>query len=643
MTDASASCRHHPAIRLRALVLAIAAIWLSARWIFYGEIVRYTFLTLAAPFCHAVYILLILTLVNLLVASRRPLAALTGLELLAVYAMVSVGSAIMSCDMQSILITCMPYPVYTLDSPQKWADLIPGAVPDWLLVTDREAVAGFFRGNSTFWTWSTVLAWLRPAAIWACVLWVVVLTMQSLCGVLRKAWVEHERLTFPIVALPLAMATQPRTFFANRLLWLGFAIAAGITLLNGLNYLYPAIPAVPIKRQTIIPITSGPLSGPTTFTLGFYFFAIALGFMMPLDLGVSLWVFFILYRLQLAYVAVQGFPAESRAPFTESQAFGAYLAVFTSSVWRLRARLREAWVAAWGRTPSGASEEGRACRRAFAGATSGIVLLAWFLTCCGMQPAALAGFLIIYFAIAVMITRIRAEFGFPVHDMHVMGPGPALVRVFGAEAFNRGTLGMFATLHWMHRAYRGHVMPHQLEAMKLAGPDQRCLAAMGRAIVLATLVSVPICFVVFLQGFYGVGAASGHVNQWGTGYAREAFGQNLPTWLKNPAKPLPGEAIATGAGFVMALLLSYLRYLLPGFALHPLAYAVANSWGMANLWVPIMVGSLLKAAVLKGSGLRGYRTALPLFFGLMLGEFAVGCTWSLVGMFLDTPTYEFWP
>jgi hypothetical protein len=227
--------------------------------------------------------------------------------------------------------------------------------------------------------------------------------------------------------------------------------------------------------------------------------------------------------------------------------------------------------------------------------------------------------------------------------MHVMGPGPALVRVFGAEAFSRGTLGMFATLHWMHRAYRGHVMPHQLEAMKLAGGERGALSAMGRSVVIATLASVPICFAVFLQGFYDVGAASGHVNQWGTGYAREAFGQNLPTWLNNPARPLPGESIATGAGFAVALLLGYLRNLLPGWPLHPLAYAVANSWGMANLWVPIMIGSLCKAAVLKGWGLRGYRTALPLFFGLMLGEFGVGCTWTLVGMVINTPTYEFWP
>lgn len=632
-----------PPIRLRALLVGGAAIWLSAKWIFHGEIVRYSFVTLAAPFCHAVYILMFVTLANMAVSARRPETALTGLELLAVYAMVSVGSAIMSCDMQTILITMLPYPAHYIDTPSKWSDLIEGAVPSWLLVTDRDAAAAFFRGNARFWTMPTVMAWARPAAIWTCVLWVLVLTMQSLSTLLRKAWVEHERLTFPIVALPMAMASEPARFFSSRLLWLGMAIAGGITLLNGLNYLYPAIPAVSIKRQTVIPIASGPLAGPTTFTLAFYFFAVALGFLMPLDLGVSLWVFFIVYRAQLALVASWGFPPESRAPHAESQAFGAYMAVFLASIWRLRARLSEAWTAAWGRGNCGDRGESRAYRQAFVGAAVGLGLMYGFLAVAGMQPAAALGFLFIFFAIAVMITRIRAEFGFPVHDMHVMGPGPAMVRLFGAESFSRGTLGMFSALHWMHRAYRGHVMPHQLEAMRLAGPGARERSAMNRTLVLAALISVPLCFAVFLNGFYEVGAASGHVNQWGAGYAREAFGQNLPTWLRNPARRLPGEAIASGAGFAVALLLGYLRNLLPGFPLHPLAYAAANSWGMANLWVPIMIGSLCKAAVLKAGGLRGYRNALPFFFGLMLGEFAVGGSWTLLGMALKTPTYEFWP
>ena len=43
------------------------------------------------------------------------------------------------------------------------------------------------------------------------------------------------------------------------------------------------------------------------------------------------------------------------------------------------------------------------------------------------------------------------------------------------------------------------------------------------------------------------------------------------------------------------------------------------------------------------SGLSGYRRAEPFFLGLILGEFVVGAAWTLVGIGLHKPTYDFWP
>jgi len=45
--------------------------------------------------------------------------------------------------------------------------------------------------------------------------------------------------------------------------------------------------------------------------------------------------------------------------------------------------------------------------------------------------------------------------------------------------------------------------------------------------------------------------------------------------------------------------------------------------------------------VLRYGGLRLYRRALPLFFGLILGESMLGCTWSLIGLVFDVPSYSF--
>ncbi|MFQ3548551.1 MAG: DUF6784 domain-containing protein [Armatimonadota bacterium] len=104
-----------------------------------------------------------------------------------------------------------------------------------------------------------------------------------------------------------------------------------------------------------------------------------------------------------------------------------------------------------------------------------------------------------------------------------------------------------------------------------------------------------------------------------------------------------GHWFATGFGFGVALILAAARRQFVGFPLHPLAYAVANSWGMHNLWLPIMIGSISKSLCLKILSLKGYRLALMLFFGLMLGEITIGGFWILLGILLDRPMYQFWP
>ena len=49
---------------------------------------------------------------------------------------------------------------------------------------------------------------------------------------------------------------------------------------------------------------------------------------------------------------------------------------------------------------------------------------------------------------------------------------------------------------------------------------------------------------------------------------------------------------------------------------------------------------LVKFLILRYQGLRGYRTALPFFLGLILGDFVLAVTWTLIGMALGIETYK---
>lgn len=634
-------------IRFRALVVGVPLIALAGLWIFGGEmggqVQRYAFATWAAPFYNAIYILLVLSLLNLPLGRYASSVSLNRLELLAIYVMVSVGSAMISSDLQGILVTLMGYSTYFGDEFNKWGTLFDGALPTWLTVNDRAALTGFYNGNSTFWTPQHYMAWLGPALMWTLFIWALLFMMLCVNTILRKAWVERERLTFPIVALPMAMTEEPEAFFRNRLMWIGFAAAGGLTLLSGLAYIYPSIPSVPIKRVDYRIAESGLFAPLGNIRVAFYFFAISLGYLMPLDLSFSLYLFYILFKLEAVFVNLAGVPPESQFPYYASQAFGAYMAIFGAAVWGLRRHLRGVWEVAIGiRDPSEDVNEPMRYRSAVIGFGLCSFFLLAFSIAAGMAPVVALAFFVIYLALSVMITRIRAEFGFPVHDMHNMGPDQAMARVVGSGVFDRQTLGAFWLFYWFNRVYRSHPMPHQLEGMKAAGHDGRAQRSMFRAILIAGLVAVPVCFVVYLHGYYAWGASTAHINYWGVGYGRETFGK-LERFLRSPQLPNTGEGMGTLFGFGFALALSALRRRFVGFPFHPLAYAVANSWGMANLWLPIMIGSICKAVTLRGFGLQGYRKAIMFFFGLMLGEFAVGCSWTLYGLARGIPTYDFWP
>ena len=70
-----------------------------------------------------------------------------------------------------------------------------------------EAARRYFEGASGRIPWS---AWARPLAHWAAFLVPMYLAIFFLCGILRRQWVEVERLMFPLARVPLEFTEQER-------------------------------------------------------------------------------------------------------------------------------------------------------------------------------------------------------------------------------------------------------------------------------------------------------------------------------------------------------------------------------------------------------------------------------------------------
>jgi hypothetical protein len=620
-------------VRWRAFVVGAAFIPPLLYWQFQLEMKRYSFPTWAAPFYHVIFLMWWLALANLLLRRRWPRLALTGGELLLVYVMLSIAAGLFSVDLLAILVSTIAYPFQFPSAANEH-------LPRWLVVHDVTALRHYYSGYSSLYLPEHLRAWAGPVFWWSLFLLVLVGVMLGINWILRRQWIERERLSYPIAQLPLGMAMDTGAFIRQRALWIGFAVAAVITVVNGLHFWVPTIPTIPVKRQDLLPFfPNRPWNAIGWTEWSMYPFAIGLSFFIPLDLSFSIWVFFLLAKLELVAGAAAGYDASSKFPYPHQQSLGAYLAILLMALWMSRGYLRELVRAAFSRQ---AGPEERGNRWAILGVVAGTLFLLGFAIRAGMPPVVAVLFLGLYLALVVMITRIRAELGFAVHDLAWVGPHQQLVAVAGPATLGPGSLAGFGIFYGLVRRFTSHPMPHQLEGLKMAQVSGTAPRGMVIGILLAAFLGIVGGFWLYLHRYYQVGAESAYWNGWTVWLGAEAI-NTYTGWLNSAAPPDRGAAVALGFGFVFAWVLSLLRLRLAHFPLHPLAYAVAPSWGMANLWSCVFLAWLAKLVVLRWAGLKGYRRAGPFFLGLVLGEFVCGAGWTLLGVLIDQPSYDFWP
>ena len=98
-----------------------------------------------------------------------------------------------------------------------WQSLFWHYIPSWTSVTDKRGLANFFDGGSTFYphfaAWSTPLLW------WGLFLAALFSVMLSINFIFRRQWTENEKLSYPLIQLPLAMANPRSGFFRSKAMW----------------------------------------------------------------------------------------------------------------------------------------------------------------------------------------------------------------------------------------------------------------------------------------------------------------------------------------------------------------------------------------------------------------------------------------
>ena len=625
-----------PAVRTRpgcAVLLGLLLIPLNVYWVQYTECATgVAMATMASIFFSAVVSLLVVVLLNALVAKLRPPWALSAADLLLAYAMVSVATAVAGHDQLEVLVNTIAAPFYHATPENRWEALFGRYLDRPAMLTDPALLRAFWEGHRQP-TLPTVLTALRPFVFWLGFCVALYGTMLCLSLIFRPRWSEAERLSYPLLQIPLEVARGPVGVFRSRVFWCGCAVAGAIDLLNGIHALVPAVPglrvtAFDLQRQ---------FTSPTARALGYlpisaYPWVIGLGFLLPVEYLLSCSLFFWVWKLELLYGAL--YARGSRFPYVAEQSVGAYLGIALFSLWVARAHLKQVWNAML----HGLEVRG-VPRWALPGALLGTGVCLAYGHLLGMGwPVALVYF-VLYFTVALAIARVRAEMGVPAHDLLSAGPDRALVALGGSSALGPHNLTAFATLMWLNRAQRSHPMPHQLEGLELGARSGARPTPVAAVLALAALAGYGCGFVTMLYlGFrHGMSTVPTDASYFGFDAWRL-----LASQLDVPRPTDPNVAAAMGVGALITIGLLRLRTLFAGWPLHPIGYAVTSYFFGAILWLPLLLAYLLKSAVLRFGGLKVYRAWQPFFLGLILGDFTVGGMWSLVGVLTGWPTYRFW-
>lgn len=631
-------------VTLKSILISIVLIPINCYWVIEMEVIRYSGHPVTISlFFNVIFSLFLIVGFNQLLRRYIPKMALVQSELVIVYLMLSIASGITGHDMLEILVPMLGH-AYRFASPEnEWNQLFVPFLPEWLTVDSTRLLQGYYEGDQPFYTFESLLGWATPVLWWTTFISMLILGMLCINIIIRKQWIEYEKLSYPIIHLPLHLTeTKNNHFFQNKIMWLGFGIAGGLALWNGVNFLYPVLPELRTRIRSYPLFTESPWNAMGNIPISLYPFAIGLGFFIPLDLSFSCWFFFWFWRFMRVGGAIFGFRSMPRFPYMNEQASGGYLALCVLAIWASRRHLLNVGKLLFSTSKCDEdSEESISYRTAVIGFIIVLTFLVLFCYYGGANIGVMLAFFIIYYMISIAITRMRAELGTPVHDLHYSGPDEILTRVAGTRRLGRDNLIMFSMFWFINRAYRSHPMPHQLEGFKIM---ERTNMSMRRIILAVVLASV----LGSLAGFWALIDRGHSLGMEVRAYwpSLSAFGiepyRRLAGWLQSPSDPEIPESIFMCIGFILTTILMMFRMRFVWWPFHPAGFAISTSWGMHVTWSCLFMSWLIKWIILKYGGPVRYRKIAPFFLGLILGEFTIGSLWTILGIIAGIPTYGFW-
>ena len=622
---------------LLALLLAPATVYWAA-----DQVVDVIFSLMVPP----VMMTFVVAMANLAARRIAPRFALTEGELIIFYGMHTVICAICGEWMTTINPYIHSYALYA-DGDTRFDKYVNPYAHPWFFIP-KEAASQFedYRngGYPASYLFTRLHLWWRYIFAWTALVSLVCFAMLCINSLMRDEWTNREKLSFPIIQLPMAIVQTGAgrsSIFKSRLFLVPFCLMFAIDMINGFHFIYPSVPLINVRfiGDLLQMFPSPPFNAMGWTPIGVFPYMAVIGFFMPTDLLFSCIFFFFFRKFIQVFTYAIGYTESAGVfgggglvpgpPYFSEQSWGAFLALFVTSLWVARNYLREVW----GQIRRGGPGGGRGGPH-----WVGVLGLPLWLTGSGGIgvgggiPLLVGGVAALFFlAFSVALPRMRAQIGAASHEMAFMGPNQLLVDFVGTRTLSQAGVSRLVTLFFfMNRIHRTHPMPHQLEAMKMGETARINQRALFLAILAATVVGSILGHLVYIyKGYHFAAPRAGGDT---AGVVAQLIEQKRP--------PNMVASLFVVVGFAVVLLLDFIRFRVPSFPLHPAGYALAMNFGLDYFWFGLVLVWLIKVCVERYTGLKGHNKLHQVALGIILAEFCAEAIWATFSMVTRTATYS---
>jgi len=232
---------------------------------------------------------------NVLLKSIRRSWALLPAELITILVMGLVVAGI-PVFLVGYFLAIPTTPHYFASSENQWGQYVLPYLPEWLLPSNAGlAMTWFFEGlplgESVPWD-ILFNAWVMPLFWWLSFIWTLFFVCFCMVVILRRQWVEYERLAYPLMEVPQALvadagiSTRLPAIMHSKLFWIGVSIPLFIVLWNIVGFFYHFFPKIQWQHPVQI------ARGFPAVNVRFYFPVVGFMYFVNLNVSFSIWFFY---------------------------------------------------------------------------------------------------------------------------------------------------------------------------------------------------------------------------------------------------------------------------------------------------------------------------------------------------------------